>query len=97
MKVSRKEPAVVNQRRSNKRKTAQDCESIAKGAMQHKVWRPREEQQIEATTNGELQHKIWDPGRQRSETHDQAIMINFNLGSLMQEHQAQILLFICVK
>jgi len=73
----------VKQRRSSKRKTTEDCESIASGAMQHKVWRPREKQQTKAATNGKLQHKIWDPGRKRSETHDQAIMIIFKLGSLM--------------
>ena len=79
----------VKRRRRSKRNTIGDYESIASGAMQHKVWRPREKQQIKATTNGELQHKIWDQGKQRSKTHDQAIMANFNLGSLMQEHQAQ--------
>ena len=56
--------------------------------MQHKVWRPGEKQQIKAETNGKLQNKVWDPGRQRSETHDQDIMLIFNLGSLMQEHRA---------
>ena len=54
MKVSQKQTSVIKQRRSSKRKTTKDCESIASGAMQHKVWRPGEEQQTEATTNGEL-------------------------------------------
>ena len=67
MKVSWKRPAAVKQRRSSERKTTKDCESIASGAMQHKVWRPGEEQQIEAVTSGKLQHKIWDPGIHRSE------------------------------
>ena len=67
MKVSRKRPAAVKQRRSRKRKTTEDCESIANGAMQHNVWRPGEEQQTEAAKNGKLQHKIWNPGRKRSE------------------------------
>ena len=66
-KISWKRPATVKQRRSNKRKTSEDCESIASGAMQHKVWRPGEEQQTKASTSGKLQHKIWDLGRQRSE------------------------------
>ena len=97
MEVSQKKPATVKQRRSSKRKTTEDYESIASGTMQHKVWRLGEEQQTKAATNGKLQHKIWDPGRQRAEEHDQVIMIIFNIGSLMQEHQAQFLLFICVK
>ena len=67
MKVSRKRPATVKQRRSSKIKTTEDCESLVSGAMQHKVWKPGEEQQIEATTSGKLQHKIWDPGIHRSE------------------------------
>ena len=67
MKESWKSPAPVKQKSSSKRKTAEDCESAASRAMQHKVWRPGEEQQTEATTNGNLQHKIWDPGKHRSE------------------------------
>ena len=67
MKVSQKRPAAVKQRGSSKRKTAEDCESLVSGAMQHKVWRPREEHQKEASTSGKLQHKICDPGIHRSE------------------------------
>ena len=67
MKESRKRLAAVKQKRSNKRKTSEDCESTTSGARQHKVWRPGEEQQTEATANGKLQHKIWDPGIHRSE------------------------------
>ena len=67
MKVSRKRPETEKQRKSSKRKTTEYCESIASGAMQHKVWKPGEEQQIEATTSGKLQDKIWDPGIHRSE------------------------------
>ena len=70
MKVSQKKTTAVKQRRSSKRKTTEDCESIASGAMQLKVWRHEEKQQTKATKNGELQHKIWDPGRKRSKTHD---------------------------
>ena len=88
MKVSHKKTTTVKQRRSSKRKNTKDCESIASGAMQYKVWRPGEKQQKNVATNGKLQNKVWDPGRQRSKTHDQEIMIIFNLGSLMQEHQA---------
>ena len=67
MKEFRKRPATVKQKRSNKRKTAEDCKSTTSGAKQHKVWRPGEEQQTEAATNGKLQHKIWDPGKHRAE------------------------------
>ena len=66
MKVSQKRLAAVKQRRRSKRNTTEDCESIASGAMQHKVWRLGEEQQTEVATSGKLQHKIWNPGRRRS-------------------------------
>ena len=58
MKVSQKKTTTVKQRRSGKKKTTEDRESIASGAMQHKVWRRGEKQQTKAATNGELQHKI---------------------------------------
>jgi len=48
MKESWKRPAAVKQKRSsrsNKMKTKTDSESAASGVMQHKVWRPGEEQQ----------------------------------------------------
>ena len=67
MKVSWKRPAAIKQRKSRKRKTTEDCESIVSGAMQHKVWRPGEEHQKEAAISGKLQHKIWDPGIYKSE------------------------------
>ena len=51
--------------------------------MQHKVWRPREQQQTTTTTKDMLHNKVWDPGGQRLEAHDLEIMIIFNLGSLM--------------
>ena len=67
MKVFWKRPAAVKQKRNNKIKTAEDCESLVSGAMQHKVWKPGEEHQKEAATSGKLQQKIWDPGIHRSE------------------------------
>jgi len=67
MKISRKRPTTVKQRRSSKRKTTEDCESLVSGAMQHKVGKLGEEQLREATTSGNLQHKIWDPSIHRSE------------------------------
>jgi len=74
-------------RGSSKRKTAEDCESAASGAKQHKVWRPGEEEQTKTAANGNLQHKVWDPGIHRFQAHDQEIMINFKVGRMMQEHQ----------
>jgi len=65
MKEFRKRPAAVKQRRSSKRKTTEDCESVASGARQHKVWKPRERRR--AIAHDDLQHKIWDPGIHRSE------------------------------
>jgi len=65
--VSWKRPTTVKQRRSSKRKIAEDYESLVSAVMQHKVWRPGEEQQIEAATSGKWQHKIWDLGKHRSE------------------------------
>lgn len=62
VKESRKRPAVMKQKRSRKKKTTEDCKSAASGAMQHKVWRPGEEQQTKAAANDDLQHKVWDPG-----------------------------------
>lgn len=67
------------------KKTAADNESIANGTMQHKVWRPRE-QQTTIVTKDRLPNKVWDLRGHRLEAHDQEIMIIFNLGSLMQEH-----------
>ena len=66
-------------------KIAADNESIANGTMQHKVWRPRE-QQTTTTTKDRLLNRVWHPRGHRSEAHDQEIMIIFNLGSLMQEN-----------
>jgi len=40
MKASWKRPAAVKQRRSSKRKTTEDCKSVASGERQHKVWKP---------------------------------------------------------
>ena len=66
-------------------KTAADSESIANGAMQHKIWR-LEGHQTKTVTKDKLLNKVWDLGGHKSEVHDQEIMIIFNLGNLMQEH-----------
>ena len=78
-----KEPqkkAVVRRTSNRKRKTVANCESIASGAKQHKVWKPGEQQQTTATTKDKLQNIVWDLGRQRSESHDQELMIILTLG-----------------
>ena len=55
MKVSqRQETTTRKQKNLSKRKTTKYCESTTSGTMQHKVWRPGEEQQIEAVTSGKL-------------------------------------------
>jgi len=88
-KDSQRNKIIERKQRSNKKKTAVDYESIASGTMQHKLWRPGEQQQTIATTKDRLQNKIWDPGGCKLEADDQEIMIIFNLKSLMQEHSAQ--------
>ena len=45
MTVSRKRPTAVKQRRNSKKKIVEDYEGLVSVAMQHKVWRPGEEQQ----------------------------------------------------
>ena len=87
MKVYQKKTTMKKQSNGSKRKTTTDCESIASGAMQHKVWRPGEQQQTTTTTAKDiLQNKVWDPGGQILEVRDLEIMIILYLGSLMQEH-----------
>ena len=68
-------------------KTEIDCESVASGARQHKIWRPGEKQHTTAEIDDNLQNKMWDPGGQIFKTHDLEIMIIVYLGSLMQEHR----------
>ena len=67
------------------KKTVANSESIASGALQHKVWR-LEGQATIAVTKDRLSNKAWDLGGHRSEAHDQEIMNFFNLGCLMQKH-----------
>ena len=67
MKVSQKKTTTRKERSDNKRKTAAGYESMTSGALQHKVWRPGEQQQIttaiEQLTNKErLQNKVWGLG-----------------------------------
>ena len=66
-KESQRNKIIERKQRSNKKKIAADYESIASGTMQHKVWRPGEEQHTEAAANAKLQYKIWDLGKHRSE------------------------------
>ena len=87
VKVSEKKTAARKKKSSNnKKKTVTDCESIASGKMQHKIWKPGEVQHNNIAADDQLQNKVWDPGRQGPKAHDQEIMINFDLGSLMQGH-----------
>ena len=87
MKVSQKKAVTRNQRSSSsKRKKVTDCESLASGKMHHKIWKLGEVQKKNIAADDQLQNKVWDPGRQGLKAHDQEIMINFNLGSLMQGH-----------
>lgn len=65
MKKSRKRPATMKQRRSNKGKTTEDCKSAASGAMQHKVWKPGARQRT--IVHDDLQNKVWNQGIHRSE------------------------------
>ena len=88
LKVSQKKTSARKRKRSSssKMKTETDCESAVSGARQHKIWGPGEKQQTLEDVDDNLQKKVWDPGGQSIKTHDQEIMIIFNLGSLMQEH-----------
>ena len=54
--------------------------------MQNKIWEPGEVQQKNDTTYEQQKNRVWDPGGKILEAHDQEIMINFDFGSLMQEH-----------
>ena len=65
MKVSQKKTTTRKHRSSiNKKKTVTDCESLASGEMQHKIWKPGEVQMKNIATDDQLQNKVWDPGRQ---------------------------------
>lgn len=65
VRVSEKKTAERKQRNNNnKKKTVTDCEGIASGRMQHKVWKPGGMQKKNIATDDQLQNKVWDPGRQ---------------------------------
>lgn len=66
MKVSQKKTTTRKEKSDNKRKTLVDYESMASGTLQHKVWRPGEQQQTttsieQLTSKDGLQNKVWDP------------------------------------
>ena len=48
------------------KKTLADSENIANGAVQHKIWRPIEQQPTKTVTKDRLPNKVWDPGGHRS-------------------------------
>ena len=67
MKVFQKKITARKERSDNKRKKIVVYESMASGALQHKVWRPGEQQQTttvieELTGKDRLQNKVWDLG-----------------------------------
>ena len=87
MKVSqKKKTATRKQRNISKGKTRRDCESIARGKLQNKIWKPGEVQLKNNAAVGQQQNKVWDSGGKELKAHDQDIMINFDLGSLKQGH-----------
>ena len=53
-KESQRKNIIERKQSSNKKNIKADCESIASGAMQHKVWKPGEQQQTTSTTKGKL-------------------------------------------
>ena len=90
MKVSQKQQTTTRKQRNfSKRKTRTKCESIVGGKLQNKVWKPGSVQWKNNAANRQQQSKVWDPRGKYLKAHDQEIMINFNLGSLMQGHQAK--------
>ena len=67
IKMSQRKRVARKKRSDNKRNTVADLEGIASGALQHKIWKPRGQQQItttvkKLTSNERLQNKVWDPG-----------------------------------
>ena len=64
------------------KRIAEESENMANGTIQHKRGRP-EGQPTTAVTKDRLPNRVWDPGGHRSEVHNQEIMINLNLWSLM--------------
>ena len=54
--------------------TEEDCRSRANGALQHKIWKPRELKMTRTEQHDEmdyqLQNKVWDLGILRMEGYD---------------------------
>ena len=44
-----------------------DCESIAGGRLQNKVWKPGEGQLMNDAADGQQQNQVWDPGGREKE------------------------------
>ena len=85
VKVSQRKTTEIKQRsRSHsKRKTKRECKSATSGVRQNKIWKPGEVQKKNIAVDDQLQNKVWDLGRQGLKAHDQEIMINFDLRTLM--------------
>ena len=62
MKVSQKKTTARKQSNNNKEKTRIECESIASGKMQNKVWKPGKVQLKNNAAIGQQQNRVWDPG-----------------------------------
>ena len=78
IKTSQRTAAKGKKRSDNKRMTVKDCKSRASGALQHKIWKPGEQQQItttvkQLTSKERLQNKIWNPGG-NIQIYDQVVM-----------------------
>ena len=63
MKVPQKQQiAARKQKKIGNGKTRTECESIAGGKLQNKIWKHRGVQLKNNVTNGYQQSKVWDPG-----------------------------------
>ena len=66
----------------------QRCKRNNDSEVQTVIWMTVEDWEVHYRTNEQiqLQSKVWDPRKHKLKTHDQAVMIFFYFGSLMQEH-----------
>ena len=63
MKVSQKQQKVARKQRNlRKGKTRRDCESIAGGKMQNKIWKPGGVQLKDNAAAGQQKNRVWDVG-----------------------------------
>ena len=63
VKVSQKQQTTAREQRNfNKGKTRRDCECIAGGELQNKVWKLGEVQLKDGAAVGQQKNRVWDPG-----------------------------------